>query len=156
MTVEHVHACVSQELFEVLAKVVVGDLPRLAAEFVLHRRAVVHVVRWIAEDHVGQTAGEDLLHVGHLRGIAAQQPVLPENPDIAGNRDCGLRSLRHSVIVGIAGVNFIGVPKQSFDLVIGKPDQLEIETVLIERGHFNAEHLLIPPGVECQSVVGQH
>ena len=104
-----VHACVAQELLEVLAQVVVGDLPLLAAEFVLHRRAVVHVVRRIAKDHVGQAAGEDLLHVSHLRGIAAQQPVLPENPDVAGNRDCGLRSLRHRVIVCVANVYFLGL-----------------------------------------------
>ena len=92
----------------------------------------------------------------HLRGIAAQQPVLAQDPDIAGHRDCGLRSLRHRVIVGVAGVDFLGVAKQIFDLVIGESDQVEIEAVLLERGHLDAQHLLIPSGVECQPVVGQH
>ena len=82
--------------------------------------------------------------------------MLAQDPDVAGHRDCGLRSLRHRVIVGVAGVDFFWVAKQICDFVIGEPDQLEVETVLLERGHLDAEHLLIPSGVECQPVVGQH
>ena len=153
---QHVGAGIAQELFEAVAEIVVGDLPLLAAELVLHRRAVVHVVRWIGEDHVGQAAGQDLLHSLHLRGIAAEQPVLAQHPDIAGHGDRGLRRLRHRVFVGVAGVDLFRVAEQILDLLVGEADDVEIEAVLLERLQFDAQHLLIPSGVERQPVVGQN
>ena len=83
--------------------------------------------------------------------------MIAKHPDIAGQRDCPNRLLRHRVFIGESRTRLrFRVGQQILQFFIGEPDHLEIESALIERGNLHAEHLLIPSGVECQPVVGQH
>ena len=86
---QDVRAGLAQEIIELPAQRVVADL-----QFLGGLALVIHVVGRIGEDHVGQAAGQHLLDITHLRRVAAQEPMLAQNPHVAGHRDGALRFLR--------------------------------------------------------------
>ena len=89
-----------QERLEAGAEIVVQDRPVLAAELVLGRVGVVDIVRAVGEAHVRELPAEHPLDVGQHRGVAAQQPVVAEHPEVAWPADRLLRRLRN-LILGI-------------------------------------------------------
>ena len=49
-----------------------------------------------------------------------------------------------------------GSARRHIQLLVGEADDIEVEVFLLERLQLDAQHLLVPPGVERQLVVGQH
>jgi hypothetical protein len=82
---------------------------RVPPQLVLHRGAVVHVVQWIAEDHVRQAAGEHFFHSLDLRRVAAQQLMLADSsrrvkaPAPLVSARTGLGSLGGAIFVPLDG-----------------------------------------------------
>jgi hypothetical protein len=83
-----------QERFEAAAESVVQDRAVLAAQLVLRRVGIVDIVGRIAEGH----AGEHPLDVGRERGVAAEQAMVAEHPEVAGLADRVLRRFRDLVL----------------------------------------------------------
>ena len=89
--------------------------------------------------------------------VAAQQPVLAEDPHVAGHRDRGLRRLRHGVIVGRCRRRLPpGRASRSLDSSSVNPTRSRLKPSSSSAASLDAQHLLVPSGVECQPVVGQH
>src|SRR5690606_12639700 len=78
------------------------DRPVLAPELVLRRVGVVDIVRRIAKRHVGQLSAQHALDVGQNRGVAAQQAMVAQDPEVARLADRLLRRLRNLVLGLIA------------------------------------------------------
>ena len=70
----------------------------LASDLVLGGVGVVDVVGWVEHSHVGELSVHQALDVRHHGGVAAEQAVIAEDPEIAGargrnDRDLGKLSL---------------------------------------------------------------
>jgi hypothetical protein len=55
----------------------------LAAKPVLGRVGVVHAIGWITKHHVGELAAEHALDVSQHGGVAAQQAVVAQRPEVS-------------------------------------------------------------------------
>ena len=126
----------------------------LAAQLVLGRVAVVHVVGRIGEGHVGELALQHPLDIGQHRRVAAQQPVLTQHPQIARLRDRLLRQRRRLVVLGQARPAV--ARQQPLQLARAEADQPEVEAELREIRQLEPQQRLVPAGVQRQLVVGQH
>jgi len=82
--------------------------------------------------------------------------VVAQEPHVAGNRDGRLRRLGRGVFVRVAGDDFFRLAEQIFQLVVGKPGEIEVEAVVADRLQLDAQHFLVPAGIERQAVVGQN
>ena len=103
---DEVGAGVGEERLEAVAKIVVEDLAALAALLVLGRVAVVDIVRRVGPGHVGQRATEHPLDIREHGGVAAQQAVLAQQPEIARPSD-RIRSTGHSSMRSASAVNLV-------------------------------------------------
>ena len=148
---QHVRARIAQELIELAAERVVADLELLGG-----LAFVIDVVRRVREDHVGQAAGENGLDRIHAGSIATQEPVLAHHPDVAERGDRVLLLFRNRVVVGQSNVGLLRIAQKFLNLLVGESNQVEVEAIFLERLQFHAQHLLVPSGAECQSVVGEH
>jgi hypothetical protein len=115
VTLRIVGAGVVEKGLEAAAEVVVHDRPVLAAELVLGRVGVIHVVGRIAERHVGDLLAERPLDVGQHRRIAAQHPVVAQEPEVAWLADRLLGRLRN-LVLGIVRGSAIGQRQQPFQV----------------------------------------
>ena len=84
-------AGLKEEPLEAVAERVVQDAPALAGLLRPDAAGVVHVVRAVGEAEVGLRSRHQPVEVGHDRGVPAEQPVRPEQPEIAGTADRDLR-----------------------------------------------------------------
>ena len=84
---------------EILAEGIIENRPVLAAQLVLGRVGIVHVVRRIGEGHAGQFTIQHLLDIGQHGGVTTQHPVLAADPQIAGAADRIGGWLRHLIRV---------------------------------------------------------
>ena len=119
-----------QERLEAGAEIVVQDRPVLAAQLVLGRVGVVDVVGRIAERHVRELAAEHPLDVGQHRGVAAQQAVVAQDPEVARLADRVLRRLRDLVLGLIARRLAVGQRQQPLQLRGVEADQVEVEALV--------------------------
>ena len=94
---------------------------------------------------------EHLADIRRRRAVAAQQAMIAEEPDIAGNRDRLLGQLRHLVGIGQAG---IAVRGEGRPLRLAEADQVEVEAKNLQLAQFEPEQFLVPAAVERQLVVG--
>ena len=145
-------------------QVVVGNLVLRPERASLRRRLAcdtgaagyLDAIRWICPDHIGQPARQHLLHVREDRGVAAEQPVLAHDPYVARHRGGHLRRRRSCVVVGKTGLLLFRIDQRRVQFVVAEADDIQVEAVALERLQFDAQHLLVPPRVERQLVVGQH
>src|SRR5260370_14275442 len=72
-----------EKLLELRPQIIIHNLAYLASTGLL---CVVHVVRWIGENHIGQLAFQHALEAIALCGIAGEQPMSSHHPQIASNR----------------------------------------------------------------------
>ena len=148
--------CRQQEVVEAVAQVVVQDRAILAAHLVLGAVGVVHVVRRIGEDHVHRLAAEQpLVALGH-GGVAAQQAVAAQQPDVARARDRRLGHLGHRIVIGLAlGVRLVA--RHQLGQRVGiEAGERQIEVVVLQGREFDAQHRVVPAGVLGDAVVGDH
>ena len=77
-----------------------------------------------------------------------------EHPHVAGAR-CRLGRFLRDLLFSDRGIlGCIVGRKERPELVVGETHHVEVEAVLLERYEFRAEHLLIPPRVQREFVVG--
>ena len=103
----------------------------------------------------------DHIQVG---GVATNQAVRADGPDIAGARHrhdgcfrhivCGIRFLSVRLCVGIGVGHATG--EQCLDLSILETGQSEVVSRLGQIGQLQGQHLLVPARIQCQPVVGDH
>ena len=85
--------------------------------------------------------------------VAAQQAVPTDCPKISlfdkgGFFECG--SQIKIVVLRIAGGR---VGQELFQIVVVKSEQRQIESVVLQIGKLDAEHLFVPSSIECQLIV---
>ena len=102
----------------------------LAAQLVLRRVGVVDIVGRIAERHVRELPAEHPLDVGQHRGVAAQQAVVAQDPEVARLADRLLRRLRNLVLGLVARRLAVGDRQQPLQLRGIEADQVEVEALV--------------------------
>ena len=96
-------AGVVEEAIEAVAERVVQDAPALAGLLRPDAAGVVHVVRVVGEAKVGLATRHQPVEVGDHRGVTAEQPVWPEQPEITRPADRDLRRVGDVLpVVGVA------------------------------------------------------
>ena len=126
----------------------------LAAELVLGRVGVVDVVGRIAERHVRELAAEHPLDVGQHRGVAAQQAVVAQDPEVARLADRLLRRLRDLVLGLIARRLAVGERQQPLQLGGVEADQVEVEALVPQPRQLLRQQRVVPAGLQGELVVG--
>ena len=90
------------------AEAVVQDRAVLAAQLVLGRIGVIDIVGRVAERHVRELTAEHMLDICEDRGVAAQQAVVAEDPEVTRFADRVLGWLRDLVLRLVAPRPAIG------------------------------------------------
>jgi hypothetical protein len=126
----------------------------LAAELVLGRVGVIHPIRRISEAHVGQRSAEHALDVGEHGGVAAQQAVLAQEPEIARPRDWVRRRLGH-LVLGLGRLR-PGAFERQQPLELGgvEAEQIEVEPFVAQPAELLGQQRLVPAGGGGELVVG--
>ena len=75
----------------------------MIANAVFHGGAIVHVIRWVCENHIGNIVLHQLFNVIYHGGIATNQTVSAQLPNIATLCDSFLGCFRNFVIIGATG-----------------------------------------------------
>jgi hypothetical protein len=122
----------------------------LAAQLVLGRVRVVHIVGRVAERHVGELAAEHPLDVGQHRGVAAQQAMVAQDPEIARAADRLLRRFRDLVLRLRTHRLAIGDGQKSLQLRGIEADQVKVEALVPQPGQLFRQHRIVPPG--CRAI----
>src|SRR5262245_2769500 len=114
-----------------------------------------HIVGWVGEDHFGLLPTEQPLEGLALQGIAADEPVPAELPEIARPRhDHCLIELGQAVLGRIAWLDWLLPLDQAVDLGNRKPDGPDIEIDIYgERLQLLGQQFFIPAGIEGKLVV---
>ena len=123
----------------------------LAAELVLGRVGVVDVVGRIAKRHVRELAAEHPLDVGQHRGVAAQQAVVAQDPEVARLADRLLRRLGDLVLGLIARRLAVGQRQQPLQLRGVEADQVEVEALVAQPRQLLRQQLVVssPPAARA-------
>jgi hypothetical protein len=150
---QHIDASVVKKLLEAIAQVIVHDGAVGAAHLVLGGVAVIHVVRRIRENHVGQRAVQHPFDVRQHGAVAAKQKVVAQPPKVARFADRRFRRFRHGVFVGLT-FGHVRFGQQGRQFVVGKTDDGHIEILRSQGCHFGAQQIVVPSGIKCQLVVG--
>jgi hypothetical protein len=101
------------------------------------------LTRWIVEQPV---------HVFGLARIAAQQPVLAEEPEITWLRHRLVRGRWHVIRVALALGNRLQVLRK---LIFAEAQERQIEAHRLQVGELKREEFLVPLGDRRRLVVGQ-
>ena len=96
-------------------------------------------------------AVQDLLDDRRIGAVAADEPVLAEEPDVARPADGSLGRLRDLVGIGEAGRAEAG---EGGDLVVAEAGQRQVEAEAFEIAELERQQFGIPAGVQRQLVVG--
>jgi hypothetical protein len=107
----------------------------------------IHVVRRIAERHVGELAGEHPLDVGQHRCVAAQQAMVTQDPEVARLADRLLRRFRNLVLSVVARRLAVGQRQQPLEFRRIEADQVEGEALVPQPGQLFRQQLLAPARV---------
>ena len=78
----------------------------------------------------------------------------PDHPHVAGTRHRVDGRFRNLILARFVLPGESMVRQQDAKLLVGEPDQVQVEAVLLERGDFRAQHLFVPARVQRQLVVG--
>ena len=151
---QQVDAGVVEELVEAVSERIVHDAAVLATHLVLGVVAVVHVVGWIGEGHVGELTVHQALDIGEHSGVAAQQTVLTQDPHIACFGDRVSWHIGHCIVFGQTRGVAVAI-EQTLEFFVTKAHQIQIEVSLIEFGNLKLEQLFVPASVGSDAVVGQ-
>ena len=128
--------------------------PAGAADMAVDR----HIVGRVGEDQVDALAAEQPLVVLAPAGVAADQPVTAEQPEVAHVGDGRLAHRRDEVLGRLCAVR-VGVPRGiqgHVDLSQAEAGEFDLEVEIDQRLQLDGEQLLVPAGVERQLVVGEH
>ena len=137
-----------------------GELAMADAAEPAHVSIDRNIVGRISEDEIGAFVAQKALERLTLSRIPTQEPVAPEQPQVArpGHPEGGIDKRRGGVlcIVGRIRRRLSGFVEQHIDFSQREPGDLDIEFEIDERLQFDGENLAVPAGVEGQLVVGQH
>ena len=114
---------------------------------------MIDIVGRVAERHVGQLPAEHSLDVGQHRGVAAQQAMVAQNPQVARAADRLFGRLRDLVLGLSARRLAIGQRQQPLELRRVEADQVEIEVLVPEPGQLFRQQLLAPPRLQGELVI---
>lgn len=115
-----------------------------------------HIVGRVREHHAGMVAIHQYRQDGRIQGIPAHQPVGAQLPDIA-QADSARRLVRKNVVFGIAGLLRDQSLDQTVDLGHLEADHPDVKADVLRRKQtlqLLGKQLIIPPGVQCQLVIG--
>lgn len=136
--------------------VLVGDLLFLGRCTLLRRvvRAIViDEIRRIRRKMRRARAVHQPGHVLRARGVAAQQPVLAKEPQVAAPRYRPLGRLRDCALIGEARRRF--GRQQARNEVWLETNQPDVEIRCRQIGEFHLQDVIIPPGVLGELVIGE-
>ena len=115
-----------------------------APELVLRRVGVVDIVGRIAKGHVRELAAEHALDVGQHRGVAAQQAVVAQHPEVARLADRLLGRLRDLVLGTVRLAFAVGDRQEPLQLGRVEPDQVEVEAFVPKPRQLRGQQFLPP------------
>lgn len=141
---------------KIAARFMRQDFFEYVPQFKLVVAAIVHPIRWICPNHVHELVIEQGPVVGGDRGVAAEQFVLAEEPEISWLRDRALPGLERLIVVGESRTVRLLAVEQLRELVRIETDETEIEIVLPERLELDPQELLVPRARKGKLVVRDH
>ena len=150
---QQVRAGVAQELVEFAAQIVVGDLAASCAVLVLRNRRCTADRRRPCRPSRRPGPSPPRPSAWRRRTAAGARPAPRRRPSTVIAVSCVSGTASSSVSPTL---RLFRVAEQVLEFLVGEADQVEIEAVLLERLQFDAQHLLVPSGVERQPVVGEH
>ena len=116
------------------------------------------IVRRVSEHEVGVLSRHQPVDFDVLLRIAAQQPVIAKDPEIAASRHCIARDSRHDVLRRIAsiGIRLARLVENEIDLGKAEAGQIGVELEVDQSLQLDREKLPIPARIERKLVVRQH
>ncbi len=113
------------------------------------------VVGRIGEDQIGALAAHQRFEILFLAGVAADQPMSSQDPEIAGAAD-GPRWGRRQIVERVRGLGGALALLVDHEIDFGEREagEGEIEADIAERQQLVGEDVEIPAGVEGELVVG--
>jgi hypothetical protein len=105
---------------------------------------VIDVVGRIGEDEIRLLARDELPDGLEIGPVAAEDPVIAEQPEIASDGDWLLRHIRHRVLVRQSRRHLI-VRQQLGQFLVAEPDDAEIELLELQILQLHPQQILIHP-----------
>lgn len=150
---EQVRAGRLEELDEGVAQRVIKNPTPFARGLLRPLVPVVDVVQQITESHVGERTAHQALDVGQQGGVAAEEAMLAEDPQVPGTRGALLRQGGRVVRVSQTLARLPG--QQLRELVGVEAGQIEIKAVELKITELELEKFIVPLGVLVRAVVHQ-
>jgi hypothetical protein len=110
-------------------------------------------VRWIAERHVRELAGEHALDIGHHGRVTAEHTMVAQDPEIARLADRVFRGFRDLVLGPIARRLAVGQRQQPLQLGGIEADEIQIEALVPQPCQLLGEKRVVPAGLQRDLVV---
>ena len=127
----------------------------LAAQLVLRRVGVVDVVRAGRRSVMSASCPPSTRSTSaSTRRVAAQQPMVAQDPEVARPADRILRRLRNLVLGLVACRLAVGHRQQPLQLGGIEADQVEVEALVPQPGQLLRQQLLAPSCLQGELVVG--
>ena len=141
----HIGKGIKEEVEKLLrCHVVVLDFPSAAL--------VVHIVGRVGDDEVCFAAVHES-GVGFLLGtVAADEPMPPQRPDVAGLREGRLLQLGIHIKIILFGFN--AIVKELRQLLFVKAGEKRVKICRLQRLNLHTQKFFIPACVHCHAVVG--
>ena len=118
----------------------------------------LHIIGRVGEDHASLLASHQQVHHLRIQGVAADQPVCAEVPNIA-QADPLSRSVWQDVVLGITRLFRREAFDQSVDFRDLKTYDADIEAQVADRrqgSQLLGQNLIVPAGIQSQLVVRNH
>ena len=115
---------------------------------------VVHIVGRVGDDEVCFAAVHES-GVGFLLGtVAADEPMPPQRPDVAGLREGRLLQLGIHIKIILFGFN--AIVKELRQLLFVKAGEKRVKICRLQRLNLHTQKFFIPACVHCHAVVGDN
>ena len=135
-----------------LLVMVVGERTVAGGDGVVAPRLDLHVVRRVGVHQLDRGAGQQPVDVLGLAAVAAEQPMVAENPQVARLRDRLVGRLGHLVRIGQPLLH--ARVEQLRQLVLREAEQLQVEVHPLEFRQLDRQQLVIPVRQVGRLVVG--
>ena len=115
-------------------------------------RLDLHVVRRVGVDQLDRGAGQEPIHVLRLAAVAAEQPVVTQDPQVARLRDRLVGRLGH--LVGIGQSVLHARIEQLGQVVLREAEQFQVDVHALEFAKLDRQQLVVPLRQFGRLVVG--
>ncbi|CUH71723.1 hypothetical protein TL5120_01513 [Thalassovita autumnalis] len=130
-----------------------GALSLGGARLVAPARVIFNTVWRICRHKEGCYPVQDALYIRGDGAVAAEQPVVAEDPEIAGAADRILGSFRHIFLTLLGTGAVLKAGHQCVEFIVGEARQAKVELRLQQVSHLKVKQVLVPLRVFAGAVV---